>query len=385
MRAPALLLAGLAAVFAACAQDAPGSPWQWQAVLKTDTLHTDRPAQTSGVGLLDLLLDVDLERLLGWPGTTLRVEGLLTEGGKPNRRVGTLQGLSNLEVARNSGRLYGAVIEHAWREGASVLFGLYDVNSEFYSTESSALLIHPAFGVGTELAQTGANGPSIFPNLGLALRVRTGFGDGMYVQAAVADGVPGELQDAGRTWVHLSAREGALLLVETGRQRAAAGDARPMRWGAGLWNYTRAAPKLDASGSGRSAGAYVLAELPVRTAERARTTAFMRAGVANPELNVVGAALDAGVLVENPWGPDGPVALTAGLATASIGGAGRRAIGARGEAPARAETAFEAGVRFKPLATLVLQPLVQHVIAAGGRRGRDVSVIGLRLEWSPLR
>jgi porin len=385
MRAPALLLAALASVFAARAQDAPPSPWKWQAVLKTDTLHTDLPAETSVVGLFDLLLGVDLERLLGWHGTTLRVEGLLTEGGKPNRRVGTLQGLSNLEVSRNSGRLYGAVIEHAWREHASVLFGLYDVNSEFYATESSALLIHPAFGTGAELAQTGANGPSIFPNLGLALRVRTGFGDGLYVQAAAADAVPGEPQDTGRTWVHLSAREGALLLVETGQQRAAASDARPMRWGVGLWNYTRAAPRIDGPGSGRSAGAYVLAELPLRTAERARTTAFMRAGIANPNLNVTGAALDAGVLIENPWGPGGPVALTAGFATASIDGAGRRSIGARGFAPSRAETAFEAGVRFKPLESLVLQPLVQHVVAAGGRRGRDVSVIGLRMEWSPLR
>src|SRR4029453_10442401 len=132
------------------------------------------------------------------------------------------------------------------------------------------------------------------------------------------------------TRVQLSTREGALLVGEVGWSDApAAGDDgafAPARWGIGAWSYPPAFTPLDDTGWARNAGAYVLAQVPLVTAPRGRTTAFMRAGVANSSLNPIEAALDAGVLVGRPWGDDGPAALTAGIAGAAPGSTYRRLL-----------------------------------------------------------
>jgi porin len=388
-RRTACALLALVASSPASAAEAEGNtaPWRLEVVVKGDALALDSPRDDTGVGLANLRLFLDAGRIFGWTDTQIRLETLATEGGKPNRRLGTLQGISNLEVARNSVRIYGASIEHHLGGDSSVLFGLYDLNSDFYSTEASGLLIHPAFGIGAELAQTGLNGPSIFPNLGLALRGRAGLGGGLYAQAAVLDAVPGETSDSGRTWVHLSTREGTLLVGEVGWHDATAdgddGPAAPARWGIGVWSYSREFPRLDGSGRGRDSGAYVLGQLPLVPAPHGRTTVFARAGIANSALNPIETAFDAGVLVERPWGDTGPAALTAGVASAAPGATYRRLLEARGERAARRETTFEVGVRWLVGAPqVVVQPLLQHVLAAGARTGRNATIVGLRLEWS---
>jgi porin len=375
------LVAGAAAWGAEAEGD--GAPWRLELVVKSDLLAIDETRENTAVGLANLRLVLDADRLFGWTGTQIRLESLATEGGKPNRRLGTLQGISNLEVARNSIRLYGASIERRFDADGSILFGLYDLNSDFYSTEASGLLIHPAFGIGSELGQSGLNGPSIFPNLGLALRGRAGLGGGLYAQGAMLDAVPGETSDAGRTWVHLSARNGALFVGEVGWQ--ATGDdapAAPARWGLGLWTYSLDFQRLEGAGSGRNAGAYALVQVPLIAGPRARTTAFLRTGVANGALNPIETAFDAGILVERPWGDSGPAALTAGVASATPGSTYRRLLEARGERTAPHETTVEVGARWLPFTGLVVQPLLQHVQAAGARAGRNATIVGLRLEWS---
>jgi porin len=46
------------------------------------------------------------------------------------------------------------------------------VDSKFNITESSDVLLHPAFGTAPELAQSGRNGPSIFPTTSFGARIR---------------------------------------------------------------------------------------------------------------------------------------------------------------------------------------------------------------------
>ena len=155
---------------AALAAEAPAL--RFDALAIVDTLHADEPSFTTALGHLELRLTGDAARLSGSPATTLRLETLADEGAKPNERVGTLQGMRNIEVRRNAARLYAAWLQHAFSPELDALVGLYDLNSGFYATDASSLLIHPAFGVGAELAQTGRNGPSIFPDLAAGVRVR---------------------------------------------------------------------------------------------------------------------------------------------------------------------------------------------------------------------
>jgi len=105
--------------------------------------------------------------------------------------------MDNIETPYNANttKLYQAWIQQTFLdERLSVLAGLYDLNSEFYATESSGIFIQPAYGIGAEMAGTGQNGPSIFPTASFGIRAKAETA-GYYLQAVVLDGVPG---DAGR-------------------------------------------------------------------------------------------------------------------------------------------------------------------------------------------
>jgi len=381
---PALIAAALAGFsFHSCAAE-PAAVWSWDGIYKADLLYSKT---TSGaVGNLGLRATADAATLFGWDDTTLHGELLWNHGSKPNRRIGTAQGITNLEVAENAARIYASWIEHEFKaSGTSVLFGLYDLNSEFYATDASDLPIHPSFGIGIDFSQSGRNGPSIFPNLGLTLRAKQQLGSGYYLQAAAIDGVPGDPSHPGRTTIRLSGDDGALLVGEFGWQEGNADDGpKPGHWGLGAWRYTARSERIDGSRSEANQGVYALAQhVLFDNAGRGRTIGFVRAGVANRRVNAVAFGIDAGLRVERPFGQDGPSAMTAGIAAARFGRAHRDAVLAReGVTIASLEMAYEVGARWQVSPDLALQPLLQHVRNAGGRRSANETIAGLRLEWA---
>ena len=336
------------------------------------------PYVTAAMDNLDIQVDIDAAALFGWDDTTIHAELLSNHGSKLNRRVGTVQGISNIEVAQNATRLYATWVEHQFKAAQTrVLVGLYDLNSEFYATDASGMLIHPSFGIGIDFSQSGRNGPSIFPNLGFGVRIRQPIGRGGYVQAAVIDGVPGDPNHPGRTVVRLGHSDGALLVGEAGWQEPGVSGPRPGRWGVGAWQYTRKSDPIDGGPPRKNQGVYAVAQSLLVGNACGRTTGFVRAGAANRRVNNVDLALDAGVLVESPLGMHGPRAVTAGLAVAHLGSpsnAGERTS-------FRNEIAFEIDARWQPLPNLALQPVLQWVRHPGGRAGSAV-IAGLRLEWA---
>ena len=369
----------------AAAKPEDAKRWSWDAGYKADLLHSAATGSV-WVGNLSLRADADANALFGWPGITLHTEALLNHGGKPNQRIDSTQGLSNLEVVDSAARLYATWIQKEFDNGNSLLFGLYDLNSEFYSTDASGLLIHPSFGIGIDFSQSGRNGPSIFPNLGLALRAKVQHDGGYYSQAALIDGVPGDPDHPGRTVLRVSRKEGALVVGEFGRQQApsaSADDADTAKlghWAVGAWGYTQRSDTQDGSGRERNHGVYALAQTVLHSGPRAHTTGFVRAGLANRRVNAVDLAFDAGVLVERPFGDAGPRAITAGVAVARFGRPYRDV--ATSPVAAR-ETAFEVGARWQLWPSLAVQPLLQRTWNAGGRPGDHATLIGARLEWSP--
>ena len=373
---------------AAHADDAAVKPedakrWSWEAGYKADVLHSAATG-TVWVGNLNLRANADADALFGWAGTTLHTEALLNHGGKPNQAIGSTQGISNLEVARSAARLYATWIQKEFDNGNSLLFGLYDLNSEFYATDASGLLIHPSFGIGIDFSQSGRNGPSIFPNLGLALRAKVQHDGGYYSQAALIDGVPGDPDHPGRTVLRLSRQEGALVVGEVGWQQGPVGsaadadDAKVGHWAVGVWGYTQRSDRQSGNGRERNHGIYALAQAVLHAGPAAHTTGFVRTGLANRRINAVDLAVDAGVLVDRPFGEAGPRAITAGVAVARFGRPYRDA--APSPVAAR-ETAFEVGARWQPWPSLAVQPLLQHTWNAGGRPGVHTTLVGARIEW----
>ncbi len=167
----------------ACAQD---SAWTLAATYTADVAGPVSGGVSQAGKFLDNLLiegDLDLDKALGWTGATAHVSLLNNSGGAPNDIAGTLQGIDNIEVARPRAKIYEAWAQQDFGR-ASVRVGIYDLNSEFYTTDAAGQLISPAFGIGSELAATGPNGPSIFPSTALALRFRLTPSDATYVQAA---------------------------------------------------------------------------------------------------------------------------------------------------------------------------------------------------------
>ena len=346
-------------------------PWTWSVIYKADVLGSNSPRTLAAMDNLNAQVDIDAAALFGWDDTALHGELLSNHGSKLNRRVGTVQGISNIEVAQNSARLYATWIEHQFKATKMrALVGLYDLNSEFYATDASGMLIHPSFGIGIDFSQSGRNGPSIFPNLGLGVRIRQPIGQGGYVQAAVLDGTPGDPNNPGRTSISFGRSDGALLVGEVGWQQSDDSGPRPGHWGVGVWQYTREGSATDGGSPQRNHGVYALAQGLLGGSGAGRAVGFVRAGAASRRVNSVDLAFDGGVMVNSPWGPHGPRALTAGVAVARFASA----------SPSRAEVALEIDARWQPLANVAFQPVLQWVLHPSGQDRRAV-IAGFRMEW----
>jgi len=156
---------------------------------------------------LDLTITADTEKMGLWPGGTLFVYGLRNHGGDPSASlIGDLQTASNIEAPDHF------IVQEAWFEQRfgdgilSLLFGLHDLNSEFYASDYGSIFINSSFGIGPDMS---ANVPvSLFPKAGLAARVRIAPSDKLYLQAAIYDGDPSTRR--------LHAAEGHLSIVEGG-------------------------------------------------------------------------------------------------------------------------------------------------------------------------
>ncbi len=329
---------------------------------------------------LDVIVDGDLEKLVGWRGATLHGYLLNNSGGAPNDLAGTLQGVDNIEVGRPRARLYELWVQSRFGgDRGSVLAGLYDLNSEFYATEASGLLLAPPFGIGSEFASTGPNGPSIFPSTALAVRARLEGGRGAYLQGAVLNAHAGTVGDPDGPSTRFD--NGALIIAEAGF-----GDS--WRLAAGGWFYTDRQPDLrdlDANGDpalSKARGAYVLAEYPfVDGGESGRSVrGFARLGVSDGDTTPFRSGWQAGVLVEKVFASRPDSAFSIGVEQGMLSSKQRANGLDAGLSPADAESSLEITYSDKVAPRVGLQPDLQLIRDAGGDRDAStVVVLALRL------
>jgi porin len=142
------------------------------------------------LGNLNLLLTLDMERLAGWHGATVFLDGLAIHGGRPSRFAGDAQGVSSIEAAPQWTLEEAWIQQNLFGNRFSALVGLYDLNSEFYHLHAADLFLNASFGIGPELSQSGKGGPSVFPNTALGARFEVKPLAGVVLRAAVLDGVP---------------------------------------------------------------------------------------------------------------------------------------------------------------------------------------------------
>lgn len=328
---------------------------------------------------LDLVAEADLERLVGWSGALVHVYGLYNNGTPFGSLVGDEQVISNIETGTRAVRLYEAWISQEVGETASLKLGLYDLNSEFDSLDSSGLFTGSAHGIGTDFSQSGENAPSIFPVTSLAARASVEVASGWHVRAAVLDAVPGDPARPNRTAIKLG--DGALLVGEIEAPIASGGKLL-----FGHWRYTAPQDRLDGSAGKGADGFYLRGETTlIREAgtQGQGLDGFFRLGLADGGFYRFGGFASAGLNWTGAIDGRDEDQIGFAIASAITSGEDRRLSGSE-----RTETAFELTYRAVVNDWLSIQPGAHYIVnPAADPTIPNAFAIGLRtqLTWRLTR
>ncbi len=337
------------------------------------------------LGNLNIQLALDGRRLVGWQGGSLFLTGMFLHGGRPSRLSGDAQGVSNI-AGPGGWELYEAWIQqNILHNHVSVLAGLYDLNSEFYSLESAGLFLNSSFGIGPAFSQTGAEGPSIFPRTAFGVRLAVKPMRSLVFRAAAIDGVPWVRPNG--IFAAFRPRDGRLYAAEAAwLVRPAGGDApgnRRLRIGRlaqlppystkiaiGVWHYTSRFSDLSVrSVSGKptqrrgDTGVYLLMDHLLLQHGGTRLSGFVQAGLADPRVARFGAYLGFGAVASGfiPGRKSDEVGL--GVATAFNGSHYIQAQEQKRKTVRRAESAIELTALLRGAEWLAIQPDLQYIIS----------------------
>jgi porin len=368
--------------------------YDWQIVYKLDLISKiSTPNQkTYGLDNLDIKLYLDGEKIAGLKGSSGLLYILSNRGGKPALKGDRLpHGMDNIETPYNANttKLYQAWIQQTLLDDRlSVLAGLYDFNSEFYSTESSSIFIHPTFGIGAEMGITGQNGPSIFPTTSFAVRVKAEPAPGYYAQAVTLDGVPGDPNNPHGTHVQFNKGDGALNVIEAAVPLSVAENAHDNKLALGVWRYTaRFDDVLDVDLNGNpikriSHGYYAMIEKVLRYkpgSKEESIKSFVRGGKNDGDTAQFDMAWSAGLVFSGLFAGRDQDALGIAIAQERNGAKYRTASGST----VSDEKSFELTYRYQAMPGLVLQPIAQYLLNHSNDPAQNKSWwLGMRFEAS---
>ena len=391
MISKAVLLSLASVIFAApaFAQDAERdrNAFTINALYKGDVMGVASGGVAHGVRFLDnidVVADADLEAAFHWKRATAHFSLLNNLGGRPNDLAGSIQGIDNIEVSEGRLKVYEAWLEQGLGEHVMLKTGLYDVNSEFYQNDAAGLLISPMFGVGSELAATGTNGPAIFPSTALAVRLKAATGN-VYGAVAVVNAKAGTIGD--EEGIDFSGREGALVIAEagwTGRGKLALG----------AWRYTHKQPGVIPPGETWteeryfSQGLYLLAEqdlLGAAEGDGTHLVGFVRLGLSDGRTTPFRGGWQSGVLWERPFASRPASAVSLGAGNGALSRNYRAGNPVDSPRLDGSETIFELTYSDEIIKGISVQPDIQYVLnPSADSTIDDALVLGLRfrIAWS---
>lgn len=285
------------------------SAFQWQGYYNTDIWYgLQGGLENKGryLGRGDINLNIDLEKLAHVKQTEAFVEVQTLNGQRPNllvnsiEGVNSIQGFDNIEYDRLSSMTY---LYQLWLQKSgdhwSALLGLYDLNSEFYFTDSSQILILPAFGIGTDLGQTGQNGPSVFPNPGSAFRLKYKAASSNYIQAAIFDAAAANPLNRAYPHPPFASGQGTLGIAEAG---AFLGKNKA-KLALGSWVYLKKMQAMlpeeedeEDAPPARNEGLYMLADAVIYQKNTRILHGFLRYGIASSLTNIFNKSLALGLM-----------------------------------------------------------------------------------------
>ena len=347
---------------------------------------------------IEIKLNADFEKLAGWSGATGYVHFIQDHGGKTNtQQVGSLTGVSNIEVPVNTNRLFHAWLQQQFADGrGAVLAGLYPIDSEFATIDSGSVFVQPPYGASADIALT--RGPSIFNNSAFGFRARWLSADrSAYVMGAVLDGIPGDPANPRGTHIQFNKGDGIHTIVEIGLKpgdarspdkEAAAATEHIEKYAAGLWRYSsHVADQLDTHPDGSpinrlSWGWYALAEKTLHQEGGGRDVAgFVRISGTDGDSTAIKQAINVGFRVKALLPGRGEDVFGLAYTRASLSSKWRSAQLALGTPTSAVEDAWEMTYRIQAAKWLAVQPLIQRINHPGGDASRAAAtILGARIE-----
>lgn len=338
------------------------------------------------LGNLHLKLTADGSSI-GRPGTSGFLDILTIHGGHPSLLVGDAQGVNSFAGPD------GTQLEELWLQhnfansGASVLIGLYDINSEFYRLQSAGLFLNSAFGIGPEFSQAGVEGPSTFPRTSAGLRLGFKPTTTTAVRVALLDGVPFVRPDGSHAL--FKPGDGLMGVAEVAflsRPQPAHRDHNGARdrigrlsslepytnkLALGVWHFTgrfaeftSTPPSAPAPAHKGTSGAYAIGEYQLLASSnlfKKGVAVFAAAGIADRRTNRLGSHVAAG-LVGSGWALIKPNdQIGAAVTQATNGSSYRRFRAEQAMATRRSETTVELTYLSQISGHLTLQPNIQFV------------------------
>ena len=307
---------------------------------------------------------VDLDKAFGLAGGSVVVEGFYeNKTSLDTQYVGAIQDPSLIDTSGvPTTRLYQAYYKQDIGD-TNILFGIYDLQTEFGSTKPMDVFFNGAYNWTTTLDQSGLNGPSTYPSTSLAFRIHEKLGRHWRFLAAVLDGVPDSAKDPRTTAVNVNKTNSALLIGEVDYLLT-----KTTKFLAGYWDYTGEFPIISQYNSASpmrqgfgSAGGYVGASTRLYSpAPRRGLDVFATFGVGDATRQIVDRSLNVGftytgLLSERPTDKFG---IAAGIAHA--GGAYQDMQAALNDKTYACETNFELTYRAQVNNWLVVQPDAQY-------------------------
>ncbi len=342
---------------------------------------------------VDVQLRIDTDAAFGWTGGRFWLEAFYENHTSTGAQyVGAVDQQSPIDAASkfDTIRLYQVYYDQTFGS-TDVLFGIYDLETEFSVTKPMSLFLSKNLTWNTALDQSGTMphngsiGPGNYPYTPLALRVRQALSHQISVQAVIADAAADNPARPASNGVYISPRYGALGIAEL--------DYTPSsttKLMAGLWEMTSKLPLNTPSAQPRSTygqqGVYVGGTTRLYApANRRGLDVFFTYGASSPQVTNTVQSFNAGLVYTGPFDtrPHDKIGLSLNenVTPASY----RQAQRANGQLVGSNETSFEATYRARVTDWLTLQPDVQYIINPGYNPAfKDDLLVGLHFEIGHL-